>query len=485
MSINRRQFVGGGLGAAGMAMGSSLVQGAESLKTLTGALKYTNYTPFEPWVAVVPGKASGLIAAIDLGTGTTMAYFNIRWVGDEYGLPHHVAAMPTQVTHGTSDARQGFVAYVSTQISGNIYKIEYLGPFSTDNLANYPAWGSPEFKFSGRNLAVTNLSKLTGIGAGVHVVLSPDAKWMTVTDGQKDIVAIFDTKTDKVIKVLRFLYEPTSKTVSMETVRPMANGQYDLEGKKGNKTDAEVSMGEEDSAPKDMPVCDAICFDPRGRWGSVSFRRLGAIAIIDLESWEMVALVSTPEGQKNGEQKGKNSFQLGELKSTMHQQGWTPDGNFLLGCNNVLQNNVGVVDTSNHADPTTWKTTTFIKGWGRFLPFHMGFRPPAGDKLYMTSWSHQKHGKDSAIGVIDTKTWQIMGFIPVGPDMHTPQCTYDGKWVTAVHGGWQGMSYNSLVIADCATDELVARMPIQLSPHGHVIVPHTLKDLTFSHSTTV
>jgi hypothetical protein len=47
------------------------------------------------------------------------------------------------------------------------------------------------------------------------------------------------------------------------------------------------------------------------------------------------------------------------------------------------------------------------------------------------------------------------------------------------------MSYSSFVIADAETDKLVARMPMQMHPHGHVIIPHTLEDLKFSHMTTV
>ncbi len=462
-----------------------MAQAAESLETMTGKLKYTDYTPFAPWVAWVPGKSTGVITAIDLGTGTTMGYANLRWVGDPWGLPHHVVAMPTEITHGHSDARKGFTAFVSTQISFNIFQVKYLGPFSTDKLKTVPKWGSPEFKLPARNFEITNITEKTGVGLGVHTLLSPDAKILTATDGQKDIVAFFDTETLDAVKVLRFNFDPTSQTISMEILKPMSDGKYDLVGKKGDKIGHEISMGEEDEAPKDMPVADAMVFDPRGKWATVSFRRLGAIAVVDLDTWEMVAVVATAEGQDNCTQVKKGEFKFGEIKSTMHQQGFTPDGNFLLGCNNVIQNNVGVIDSSNHADPTKWKTVSFIKGWGRFLPFHMGFRPPKGEKRYMTSWSHQKYGKDSAIAVIDTKRWEIMGFIPVGPDMHTPQCTYDGKWVTAVHGGWQGMSYASLVIADCETDTLVARMPIGQSPHGHVIVPRTLEDLKFSHSTTV
>ena len=485
MSSTRRKFLAGGAAAAGLALGGGAVKAAEALKTMTGKLKYTDYTPFAPWVAFFGGKSTGMITALDLGTGTAMANASVRWLGDPYGIPHHVAALPTQVTHGHSDARKGFVAFINTQISSNIYKVEYLGPFSKDKLKTVPKWGSPEFKFPARNFAITNVSRRTGVGAGVHILVSPDAKWMTVTDGQKDIAAVFDAKTLEVVKVLRFNFDITAQTVSMEIVRPLATGMYELDGTKGNKIPKEVSMGEEDKAPKDMPVCDAMCFDPRGKWATVSFRRLGAIAVIDTDTWKMVAVVSTPEGQKNPSQVKDGVFKFSDIKSTMHQQGFTPDGNFLMGCNNVIQNNVGVIESSNHADPTKWKTVTFIKGWGRFLPFHMGFRPPNGAKLYMTSWSHQKHGKDSAIAVIDTKKWEIMGFIPVGPDMHTPQCTYDGKWVTAVHGGWQGMSYASFIIADCETDTLVARMPMQMSPHGHVIVPHTLEDLKFSHMTTV
>jgi hypothetical protein len=485
MKFLRRDVLAGGAAIAGLAVGSKAVGAAEALKTMSGKLKYTNYEPFAPWVAFFGGKASGVITAMDLGTGTAMANASVRWMGDPYGIPHHVAALPTQFTHGHSDARKGFVGFVSTQISANIYKVEYLGPFSTDKLKSVPKWGSPEFKFPARNFAITNVTRKTGVGAGVHVTVSPDAKWMVVVDGQKDIVAIFDSVTLDVVKVLRFEYDQTAKTVSMEFVRPLASGMYELDGKKGNKIDKEISMGEEDQAPNDMPVCDAMVFDPRGKWGAVSFRRLGAIAVIDTETWKMVAVVSTPEGQKNTTQVKKNVFKFSDIKSTMHQEGFTPDGNFLMGCNNVIQNNVGVIDSSDHGDPTKWKTVTFVKGWGRFLPFHMGFRPPDGAKLYMTSWSHQKHGKDSAIGVIDTKKWEIQGFIPVGPDMHTPQCTYDGKWVTAVHGGWQGMSYSSFVIADAETDKLVARMPMQMHPHGHVIIPHTLEDLKFSHMTTV
>ncbi len=479
-------MTGSAVAAAGLALSASSASAAEALKMLSGGLKYTNYTPFEPWVAFVPGKSMGNISAIDLGTGTSLSHANIRWVGDAYGLTHHVCAMPTMISHGHSDARKGFTGFFSTQISNNIYQYDYLGPFNTDRLKTIKKWGSPDFKLPARNMRLTNLSELTGIGAGVHTQLSPDAKMLTVTDGQKDLVGFINTKTKEGIKVLTFTYDPTGKVVKMTAISPGKNGKFDFFGKKGSKIDKEVSMGEEDKAPKDMPVADAMCFDPRGRWASVSLRRLGSLAIIDVDNWKMVAVVATAEGQKNCVQVGKNAFKyVGDVKSTMHQQGFAPSGKFLLGCNNVLQNNVGVIDSSDHNDPTKWKTVTFIKGWGRYLPFHMGFRPPAGDTLYMTSWSHQKQGKDSSIAFINTKTWEIEGFIPVGPDMHTPQCTYDGKWVTAIHGGWQGMSYSSLVIADTSTNKLVARMPIQQDPHGHVIVPRTLEDLKFSHSTTV
>ena len=58
---------------------------------------------------------------------------------------------------------------------------------------------------NGNNLLIAeNVSDSTGLGLGVHTTINPrDAESYAVSDGQKDIFAVFDRRSTRVIAAYR------------------------------------------------------------------------------------------------------------------------------------------------------------------------------------------------------------------------------------------------------------------------------------------
>lgn len=504
--MNRRRFLqAAGLGAAGVT-GAAAMKGAEIARVAPAhaqpkAGKLGDiYKEFGNYILVAPMKFMGGVYALDLGSGRTLAWMAPWNYGDTNPIIHHLAAFPSP------DPYKEFEFIVNTQGGKNLFI--YGIPTKVKN----PGEGFHIYrvKYDGTKLnLVEDVAETTGLGLGVHVTSASDAKSFAVADGQKDIAAIFDRATSKVIAALFFDWEPKVKTLKeawtgggMLTVKKIypdpKTGKFDLQGTKGIKIDWELVPGGElfieegkVTGKRAMNVVglDAVVFDPRGRWAVASLRSPGVAVVLDREkNYDPVALLLAPKGAPDQVKlvaAGKDTWkaELDRVISPAHQAGFSPTGEHFVFMNGVRQNNVAVFDSKNPV-PSTWKKKAFVEhpDWRGAYPntFHMVFTPDA-KKLYVTLWWPAP--TPNGVAVIDAVNWKVLKTIDVGPDMHTLTVTYDGKYMVGVFSGFQKTA-SGIFILDARTDEPVGYLP---SPGGHhdcVIVPRTLEDLRCSRCTT-
>ena len=115
-------------------------------------------------------------------------------------------------------------------------------------------------------------------------------------------------------------------------------------------------------------------------------------------------------------------------------------------------------------------------------PFHVAFSMD-GSKMFV-SVLHPKPA-NSAVLVVDTKTWKIIKkFENVGPDCQTMAVTYDGKYVLQIFSGFQRLS-SGLFVFTQDTLEPVGYLPNFGGHHDCVIVPRNNNELIHSRCTTV
>lgn len=454
------------------------------------------------WVFLAPTKFGGGAYAMDLSTGKTLAWIEYWNYGDTNPISHHLAAFPS------ADPYNGFEFVNSTQGGKNLFVYGLPTPVKEPG----PGFNIYRVKYDGTHMRLEeNISETTGLGLGVHVTIAPEAESFGVADGQKDVAAIFDRHSSKVLACFGFNWEPKSSNLkeawtgggkmTMWRMHPdAASGKFDLRGTKGCKTDWEIVPGGElliedgktpGAAPHNVAGSDPWIFDPRGRWAIVGIRLAGVGIVCDRQNnYEPVCAVSGPKGspdiyrlKKTGNESWEIEFD--RVLSPVHEAGFSPDGRWFLFMNTTRQNNVAVFDTSD-PDPTKWKKITFVEhpDWkGTYPnPFHLMFSKD-GKKVYCSVW--YPPNQPSHLAVIDVATWKVKKQIEtVGKDMQTICMTYDGKFVLAVFSG--GQQYESgIFILDATTDEPYGYLP---SPGGHhdcVIIPRNLDDLKNSRSTTV
>ena len=488
------------VGTTAMVAGGSLMAPTEA-KAATKALKFTDvFNQLGKYIMIVPGKFSGTVSAIDLYSGKCLAWTAFWNYGDTCPIIHHMAAFPAP------DPYKEFEFIVNSQGGKNLYI--YGIPTTVKN----PGEGFHIYhmKYDGSKLnIVSDVAEKTGMGLGVHVTVSPDAKSFSVGDGQKDIFACFDRETEKVNTAWFFDWIPNSKELAkswtdggklvIKRLKPtLPNGMYDYKGTKGCKIDWELVPGGELFAEQGKVTgtrvantvgLDAFVWDPRGKWGAASLRLPGVSILFDVEKWLPVAALPGAKGVADQLPLKKINDDTWELVmdkvvTPAHQAGFSPDGKSFLFMNGVRQNNIMVWDSSDHANPSTWKKKAVVEhpDWRGAYPntFHMVFTPD-GKKVYVTLWWPSP--TPNGIAVIDAVNWKVLKQIDLGPDMHTIAMTYDGKFVVGVMSGYQKTTC-SIPVLEVESDELLGFFPSIAGHHDNVIIPRTLQDLRISRCTT-
>ena len=492
MSISRRQFMRRALatGAAGVAGSMGLGLGSSSalaaVHNAVGEGTHELFKKFKGNVVLLPGKYSGAVSALDLSVPETLAWYNYGLAGVDMPIPHHIAAMPS------ADPYKGFDFFQTMQPPGAPYVNE-----------NSPEWRDRgdfkmyKMRYDGtgkqNNISVvSDVSEATGMALGVHVSIGvgPNAnKYVAYADGQKDMVLITDLGDNpKPVKAFRCDYDPASRQLNVSHVFPdSSTGKFDYLGRKGMKTSHEAMLGEE-LMPADPTAVfvDAWTWHPELPLGAILIRRLGCCVIVDTNTWEPVALLSTGKGAPNNfplvKQKGYTwTFSVPSVLTPLHEAGFMPSGEYFLACNNVLQNNIAVY-RSTDPDPRKWKKEAYVEGFGRkYLPLHMG-NVPDSRWAFFTIWARKPN--NGYICKVDPKTWKVVAQWDTGPDPHTCDCTVDGKYITTVYSGHQA-GQSGLVVINADTDEIVARLPSPGGMHDHVVVPESWEGLKSSRSTSV
>lgn len=458
------------------------------------------YGKIGKYIVLVPGKFAGTVGAVDMSTGKTLAWISFVNYGDTNPIIHHIAAFPSE------DPYKGFEYIVNSQGGKNLYI------YGIPTKVKEPAEGFHIYrvKYDGMKMnLIEDVAETTGLGLGVHVTISEDAKKFAVADGQKDIFAVFDRETSKVDTAVFFDWEPNVKNIKEAfsgggklTVKKLhpdpKTGKYDYRGLKGTKLDWELVPGGENflvegkvSGPRALNSCalDALLFDPRGKWAVAALRVTGISVVFDKSTWEPVAGVSAypndtePKKLKKVD-KDTWEIEIPKVENYGHQAGFSPDAKSLLFMGAIMENAVYAFDSSNHSDPMTWKRKAKVTKpeWRGSYPqtFHMGFTPDS-KKVYVTLWWPSP--TPNGVAVIDAVKWKVAKEIEIGPDQHTLAVTGDGKHMIGVFSGYQKTA-SGIFVLDTKKDELIGFLPNTAGSHDHVIVPRTLKELSISRSPT-
>lgn len=456
------------------------------------------YERLGKYIFLTPGKFAGTVAAHDMSTGKTLAWISFVNYGDTNPIIHHIAAFPSE------DPYKGFEYIVNSQGGKNLFI------YGVPTKVKDPAEGFHIYrvKYDGTKMnLIEDVAETTGLGLGVHVTISPDAKKFSVGDGQKDIFGVFDRETSKVDAAVFFDWEPNIKTVKeawsgggkliVKKIYPdPKTGKYDYKGLKGNKIDWELVPGGENflvegkvSGPRAINVCglDALLYDPRGKWAAAALRTIGASVIFDTANYEPVAVVYSfrkPIQALKRVDKDTWEVSISKVDNYGHQAGFSPDGKTFLFMGAIMENAIYAYDSTDTSNPMNWK----IKGvvtkpeWRGAYPqtFHMAFTPD-GKKVYVTLWWPSP--TPNGVAAIDTKTWKVIKEIEIGPDVHTLAVTGDGKHLFGVMSGYQKTA-SGLFVIDVKSDKLLGYLPSGQGHHDCVIIPRNLKELLISRSTT-
>lgn len=488
MRISRRNYLTGMLGV-GAGLAASKLGVTPAMSAVHDASKEAQHALFGKFkgnVILLPGKYNGTVSALDLSVPESLAWYNFGRAGIDMPIPHHIAAMPSADPYKTFDFYQTMQPPGAPYVNENSPEWRDRGDFKMFKM-RYDGSGSQN-----SISVVSDISAATGMALGVHVSIGvgPNAeKYVAFADGQKDMVLITTIDDDpKIVKAFRADYDPNSRELSISHVFPDGStGKFDFQGRKGMKTSHEAMLGEE-LMPADPTAVfvDAFTWHPTLPLGAILIRRHGCCAIVNTETWEPVALLSTAKGAPDNfdliRQSGYTwTFSIPSVLTPLHEAGFITSGEFFLACNNVLQNNVAVY-RSEDPDPKKWKKEAFVEGFGtKYLPLHMG-NVPDSRWVFFTIWARKPN--NGFICKVDPKTWKVVAKWDTGPDPHTCDCTVDGKYITTVYSGNQS-GQSGLVVIDADTDEIVARLPSAAGHHDHVVVPESWEGLKSSRSTSV
>lgn len=493
MSITRRDFMKSAVKGA-MTVGMAGGVGGFMLSDYAMAARHDNtgegqaeiFKKFEGNVILLPGKYSGNVSAFDLAVPESLAFFPYSLTGMEMAIPHHIAAMPSADPYKTFDFYQTFQPPASPYVNENSPEWRNRGDFRMLKMRYHGEGKQNHFS------VVNDISATTGMALGVHVSIGVGEnanKYVAFADGQKDMVLITTVDDNpKIVKAMRVDYDPVARQVNISHVFPdSSTGKFDYQGRKGMKTSHEAMLGEE-LMPADPTAVfvDAFTWHPTLPLGAILIRRLGCCAIVDTRTWEVLALLSTAKGAPDNfpltKQQGYTwTFSVPSVLTPLHEAGFLPSGEYFLACNNVLQNNIAVYRCTD-PNPLKWKKEAFVEGFGtKYLPLHMG-NVPDSRWAFFTIWARKPN--NGYICKVDPKTWQVVAKWDTGPDPHTCDCTVDGKYMTTVYSGNQA-GQTGLVVINCDTDKIEARLPSPAGHHDHVVVPHDWEGMKASRSTSV
>lgn len=488
MSLTRRQFLKSSLafGAFSATAGLISIPAFAARHNPTGEGTAELFKKFEGNVVLLAGKYSGIVQAMDLAVPETLAWFPYGLTGMDMPIAHHIAAMPSADPYRGFDFYQTFQPPMEPYIDENSPEWRHRGDFRMYKM-----------RFDGsrkqnRITVVSDISAATGMGLGVHVSLGVGEnanKYVAFADGQKDIVLITTVDDNpKPVKAFRLDYDIPARQLRVSHVLPdRATGMFDYQGRKGVKTTHEAMLGEE-LIPADTTAVfvDAFTWHPTLPLGAILLRRLGGCCIVNTQTWEPVALLSTAKGSPDHfplvKQSGHTwTYSVPAVLTPMHESGFLTSGEYFLACNNVLQNNVAVFDSTD-PNPNKWKKMHFVEGFGnKYLPMHTGNLP---DSRWVFFTLHAHHPNTGFVCKVDTKTWQVVTRWEIGPDPHTVDCTVDGQYMTAVYSGNQA-GQSGLIVINCETDKIEARLPSPSGHHDHVVVPRDWEGMKTSRSTSV
>jgi len=457
------------------------------------------YKQIGKYIFLTPGKFAGTVAAHDMSTGKTLAWMSLVNYGDTNPIIHHLAAFPSE------DPYKGFEFIVNSQGGKNLYI------YGIPTKVKDPGEGFHIYriKYDGIKMnLVEDVAETTGLGLGVHVTISPDAKKFTVGDGQKDILGVFDRETSKVDAAVFFDWVPNINTLKeswtgggkliVKKIYPdPKTGKFDYQGTKGTKIDWELVPGGENflvegkvSGPRATNVVglDALLFDPRGKWAVAALRTAGTSIVFNVSNYEPVAVLfsarnKAPQALKKVD---KDTWEIivPKVENYGHQAGFSPDGKHFLFMGAIMENAIYVYDSTDTSNPMNWKQKAVVTKpeWKGSFPqtFHMAFTPDA-KKVYVTMWWPSP--TPNGVAVIDAVKWKVIKEIEIGPDVHTLSVTGDGKHVLGVMSGYQKTT-SALFVIDVKTDKLLGFLPSSQGSHDCVIIPRNLKELAISRSPT-
>lgn len=488
MSISRREFLQRALavGAVGATTGLTGLSAFAARHDPIGEGTADLFKKFNGNVVLLAGKYSGLVHAMDLAVPETLAWFPYGLTGMDMPIAHHIAAMPSADPYSGFDFYQTFQPPMAPYVDENSLEWRNRGDFKMYKM---------RFDGSGqqnRISLVSDISAVTGMALGVHVSIGVGGnanKYVAFADGQKDMVLITTVDDNpKSVKAFRLDYDVLARQLKVSHVLPdSATGKFDYQGRKGVKTTHEAMLGEE-LIPADTTAVfvDAFTWHPTLPLGAILIRRLGCCCIVDTRPWEPLALLSTGKGSPDNfrlvKQRGDTwIFSVPAVVTPMHESGFLTNGEYFLACNNVLQNLVTVYQSTD-PNPNKWKKTHFVEGFGNmYLPMHTG-NVPDSRWACLTLWARKPN--NGFVCKIDTKTWKVVAKWDIGPDPHTVDCTVDGKYMTAVYSGHQA-GQSGLVVINCHTDKIEARIPSPSGHHDHVVVPRDWEGMKTSRSTSV
>ena len=440
------------------------------------------------WIALLPTKMGGGTYALDLNSNRVLASIWYWNYGDYNPISHHLCAFPS------ADPYNGFEFINSTQ--GGKNSLIYGIPTNITDPA--PGFNIYRVRYDGAQMQlVENVSEATGLGLGVHVTVNPqDAQSYFVTDGQKDIAALFDRNTSRVKAALIRLGRTRQicprawqdgGVLKISKIYPdEATGKYDYLGTKGQKIEWEmVPMGELFVEEGTLPGDDPIRLDrrrrhdlaPGGRWAATVVRLCGGIGILDADNnFEPVAFLQFNKDSQDQYPVVKDRRR--SLDGDVRQDPLAGTRDWFLAGRSFLVHDeqsageqlLGVCVSD--PDPRKWQKIAHVEDplWrGKYPnPFHMVFSLD-GKKLYL-SVLHPSPAS-SGIMVVDTNTWTIIKEIQgIGPDLQTPALTYDGKYVLAPFSGFQRLS-SGIAVVETATDRLIGILPSNGGHHDCVIIP--------------
>jgi hypothetical protein len=247
-------------------------------------------------VVVMPQKLGGGVTVTDLATGRSLGSLWYSNYGDYGAIPHHIIAFPS------ADPYAGFEFVNSVQggLNTHLYGLPNVDPHPPASTNIY------KLRYDGNTVQIMeNVSATTGLGLGVHTTINPrDAESFAVSDGQKDVWALFDRRTTEVRAAFRYDWRGASADLArnwadggvLTITRIYADkdtGKFDMLGTKGNKIDIELApMAEGELEAGRIPgadqagtvAADGLVYHPNGRWGVEIIRMLGGGVVHDLDA---------------------------------------------------------------------------------------------------------------------------------------------------------------------------------------------------------